>query len=495
MQSIPYDPALVLGNLVDETLLNAVLAESAATAPSDSAQASLNSLIMSKRSIDMTIQELTGMGIDPKDVIAASGSLGDDISKAAVAYASASIKAQQDLLKAQSARAAVPVSAEVESPLDYTRTQIKQMPLSADSIKMDAQYFSNDESGQTASSTAATIKDYVAASTSFLGTSRSMQASSSAQSQVASQYQNHDIAGTLVITAGCTHKDAVLLAPLVIDPDKAIRVWNQIFPNDIIDTDHPDQIVASVINSKNPNANILRMLSGATYGSSFIGMVHVLNSSSTVSNQAMYATASSMQATMKAGGWFADVEGGFGVADSFANDVKRMLSLQQISSHCSIITMGSIPSIKSNMVKIGVQQFADFDPASMMGKLATLQNATASDNDTVSQAASAARTGGQLTQLQSTQIKSVMSGLSDIDDGQNKMLDINALMTAFEDYIDKALAGNIGVPINYFLKSLPKAALAHLWVSKYYPQYLAISEDDSGRGGPSSSTTPAGTNA
>jgi len=40
------------------------------------------------------------------------------------------------------------------------------------------------------------------------------------------------------------------------------------------------------------------------------------------------------------------------------------------------------------------------------------------------------------------------------------------------------------VPINYYIKSVPKAALAHLWVSKYYPQYLAISEDDSGRGGP-----------
>ena len=50
--------------------------------------------------------------------------------------------------------------------------------------------------------------------------------------------------------------------------------------------------------------------------------------------------------------------------------------------------------------------------------------------------------------------------------------------------MDKALGGNIGVPINYYLKRINKAALAHLWVSKYYPQYLAISKDDSGRGGP-----------
>lgn len=484
MQSIPYDPALVLGNLVDDSLLRAILAVSTAAAPADSAQEALNSLILSKRSIDMTIQELTGMGIDPKDVIAASGKLGDDISKAAVLYANAAIKSQQDILKAKGARAAVPVSASMESPIDYNRTQIKQMPLSADSIKLDAQYFSNDENEQGASSTVASIKDYVSASTSFLGTSRSFEAASSAQAQASSQYQNHDVAGTLVITAGCTHKDAVLLAPFVIDPDKAIRVWNALFPGDAISTDNPTKLVADVIRGKPGSENFLRLISGATYGSSFVGMVHVLNTSTTRSSQAMLATAASLQATMKAGGWFADVEGGFGVSESFSNDVKRMLSMQQISSHCSVITMGSIPSIKSNLVKVGVKEFSDFDPASMMGKLAALQNATAAEQDSVAAAAASARTGGQLTQMQATQVKSVMTGLGDIDDGQNKMLDINSLMTAFEDYVDKALAGNIGVPINYYLKNLPKSALAHLWVSKYYPQYLAISEDDSGRGGP-----------
>ncbi|WP_163997096.1 hypothetical protein [Pyxidicoccus caerfyrddinensis] len=477
MQSIPYDPALVLGNLVDDKVLKSVLAISEAAAPADSAQEAMNALIVSKRSIDMTIQELTGMGIDPKDVIASTGELGKEIAKAAADYATAAIKAQKDIIKAKKDRAAVAVSVEVESPIDYNRTQIKRMPLSADSIKMDAQYFSNDENNQGATSTATTIKDYVSASTSFLGTSRSMEAANAAQGQVSRQYQNHDIAGTLVITVGCTHKDAVLLAPFIVDPDKAIRTWNAVFSSDAISTDHPEKLVADVI-TKPGSSNALKLISGATYGSSFVGMVHVLRSESTASSQEMFSAVDSLQATMTTGGWFANAQGGFGVSDSFSNDVKRMLSLQQISSHCSIITMGSIPSIKSNMVKVGVKQFADFDPAAMMDKLATLQNATATDQDSVSASAAAARTGNQMLQMQATQVKSVMSGLGDIDDGQNKMLDINSLMSAFEDYVEKALAGEIGVPINYYLKTMPKAELAHLWVSKYYPQYLAISEDD-----------------
>ncbi len=486
MQSIPYDPALVLGNLVDDNLLKSVLAVSAAAAPADSAQEALNSLILSKRSIDMTIQELTGMGIDPHEVIAASAKLGDDVAKAAVVYANASIKAQQDILKAKGDRAAVPVSAHVESPIDYNKTQIKQMPLSADSIKMDAQYFSNDENEQGASNTATTIKNYVTASTSFLGTSRSFEAGSAAQSQASAQYQNHDVAGTLVITAGCTHKDAVLLAPFVIDPDKAIRAWNAVFPDDPISTDHPEQLVTSVMGASARQANErgLKLISGATYGSSFVGMVHVLRTETTRSSQSMYSLAADLEATMKIGNMFANAQGGFGMMDSFSNDVKRLLSLQQISSHCSLITMGSIPSIKSNTVNVGIREFADFDAAKMIEQLATLQNATASDIDSVSASAQAARTGGQMVQLKAAQVKSVMTGLKDIDYENNKMLDVNSMMTAFEDYVSKALAGNIGVPINYYLKTINKAALAHLWISKYYPQYMAISEDDSGRGGP-----------
>ncbi len=197
-----------------------------------------------------------------------------------------------------------------------------------------------------------------------------------------------------------------------------------------------------------------------------------------------------MQAQMETGSWFASAEGGFGVSAQFANDVKRMLSTQRISSHISLITMGLIPTIKSNEVQIGVKELADFHPAKMMDKLAILANATTSEQKTVQEGAQAARTGNQMIQIRGAEIKSVMSGLGEIDDGKNKMLDINSLMTAFEDYVNKAIAGNIGVPINYYRKSITRAQLAQMWVAKYYPnQYLTISGDDSSS--PSSNGTAA----
>jgi len=56
MQSIPFDPALVLGNLVEKEVLDAVLAISNAAGPADAAETQLNTLIHARRKMDMTIE-------------------------------------------------------------------------------------------------------------------------------------------------------------------------------------------------------------------------------------------------------------------------------------------------------------------------------------------------------------------------------------------------------------------------------------------------------
>jgi hypothetical protein len=206
----------------------------------------------------------------------------------------------------------------------------------------------------------------------------------------------------------------------------------------------------------------------------------VLKTESTSTNQTMMSAAASLQEQFDVGGWFAHSSGGFGVDASFSNDIKNLLSRQNISSHITLITMGCVPSIKSNQVQVGVKAFADFDPAKMMGNLATLANATTKEKASVAAAADSARTGKQMLTIQDATVNSVMLGLGKMDEQANKMLDLNSLMTAFEDYVTKAMAGGIGVPINFFVKSITKAQLAQMWVAKYYPnQYLAISGDDS----------------
>ncbi|MBR9919259.1 MAG: hypothetical protein GYB31_00365 [Bacteroidetes bacterium] len=478
--TIPYDPSIVIGNLVHPEDLKRLQQIGDNLADADQKEAELNNLIALKRSIDMTVQELVDMSIDPKDLIKQSQDVGKDITKAAVEYAKAKVKGEKANAKIKGKSL---VQNSVESPIDYNRTDIKYMPLAADSMKLNAQYFSFDENMQDSKTQASSVKAFVSESVSWLGDNVSSQASASVQTQMNSQYSRHSISGTLVISISCTHKNALLLAPFILDVDKAIRVWNQVYPSSSI---KPDDVSALMKISKEDNTSKdakehLTLISGATFGSCFIGMVHVLNTTTTQSSEKMKSIAASLQSQFSVAGWFSKVSGGFGVDSSFSNDAKSLLSAQNIQSHCTLTTVGAIPSIRANDVAMAVKQFATFDGAESMDKLSQLQNATAGDKDSVDKAATDARTGAQMMAMENTKIKGVLEGLAPLQEKANKILDINSMMVGMEDYIDKAMADNFqGVPINYYTKPITKGQLAQMWVAKYFPgKYLSISGDDS----------------
>lgn len=479
--TIPYDPSLILGNIVDQSKLDNIAKISALQAPADSAELNLNSFITLKRSIDMTIQEMIDMSIDVPELIQESQDIGKQIQTAAVAYGKAKIASLKAIQPLQAQISTV--SKNVESPIDYNKSMIKQMPIAADSMQMNVQYFSMDENAQNSNSHAATVASFVSESLSMFGEGQSSQASATAQQQVNSQVSRHSIAGTVVICITCTHKNAQVFAPFILDVDKAVRAWNVLFSDNMIKTNDPISIAKIEATSETSADKYFDVLSGATYGSSFVGMVHILNTTDTSSSQSMESVAASLQETFDIGGWFATGTGGYGVDASFSASAKNLLSTQNVQSHCSLITMGIIPSIKSNEVKIGVQGFAKFDPATAMSELASLQGATASDNNTISSAADAARTGQQMITLKNATITSALSGLSDIDEKANNIIDTNSMMTAMDDYIQKCIAGgdNLGVPINYYLKPITQSMIARAWLAKYYPNKFnqAGSADDS----------------
>lgn len=478
--SIPYDPSLVLGNIVTYEKLAALVALAEAGAPAARAEDDLNDAILALRSLDLTINELMGLGIPiDADMTKTRADTAAAVKAKALALAKARVAALA--VVSEKRRALTGVSYNIESPIDYNRTQIKRMPLAADSMKMNSQYFSYDQNEQSASNTLAAISAFVSESTEFLGDSYSQQATGAVQTQIAQQRQNHDVAGTLIITATCTHKDAAVLAPFYLDVDKAIRVWNALAaPGDKFDPTRPGDMFKILAQEGTAAEKQLMILSGAAYGSSFIGMVHVLRDEKTTSTQVMTSVAASLQGNFEAGCFFANESGSFGVESQFASDAKRLMSMQKIASHVTMVTVGAIPSIRSNEVKLGVKEFAEFDPAAMMGKLATLANATGAAQNSVQASADAARNGQRMMAIRASEIKSVMSSLGEIQDGANKMLDINSLMTSFEDYVNKALAGQAGVPITYYLKPITASELAQMWVAKYFPgKFITSAGDDS----------------
>jgi len=481
--TIPYDPSLVLGNIVSPEKLSILTAISDAQAPADAAEDNLNSLIALKRSLDMTVQELIEMNIDPSDLVKESTATGKQITEAAVGYAKAKLSSEKTIqpLKAKIRT----VNDSVESPIDYNKTQIKKMPLAADSIKMNCQYFAFDSNEQDSNTHAATIAAFVSGSVKEGGEdwseSYAAQAKTSAQEQVNRQHQNHSISGTLVVTITCTHKEAVLLAPLVLDPDKAVRVWNAVYPDDMIKTNSVISTFNTEMQQDTKKEKSISILSGQTCGSCFIGMVHTLNTTDTQSTETLYSIAASLQGQFNVGSMVQHYSGGFGVDASFSNDAKNLLSSQNISSHCTLTVMGSIPSIKSNTVQMAVKAFAEDNGESPMKSVMAIKNATTDEMTTVDSSAENARTGAQFQSIQSAKIQAALSGLSNIDNLNNKMIDTNSLMDAMEDYINKCLAGNIGLPINYYVKPITKSQVTQMWMAKYYPNKFnqAGSGDDS----------------
>ncbi|KAF4987798.1 hypothetical protein FDECE_15291 [Fusarium decemcellulare] len=477
--SIPYDPSLVLANIVLPERIDNIAKMADIQASSDAKQDHLNALIASKRSLDMTRNELRNMGVDPKPIDDKMAALDTDIAKAAGEYCEEKMKVEDELVGYRSKISTVHRAP--ESPVDFVKTEIKTMPLAADSLNMDVQYFSFDVNEQTAETHGNSVSSGVWAAVSHLGNDAATKMSAAVQTQVSKQASVHEISGTLVFTVSCTHKNASVLAPLIINVDKGIAAWNELHSKDEpLDPSNLDQLRELANAEKKEGDKEMHILSGVTYGSSFVGMVHVLNVQNTSSSESLTSIATTLQAQMDAGAWFEKASGGFGVNTSFSNDVKNLLSSQNVSSHVTLISMGVIPSIVANEVKIGVKEFADFDPAKNMAAVATIQNATAADQDAVKSAADGARTGAQMQSMKSTQIKAALSALGDLQDGSNKIIDINSLMTGLEDYLQKAAEGKAGVPINYYLKTITRKMLCQMWVAKYYPgKYLEIKADDS----------------
>ena len=83
-----------------------------------------------------------------------------------------------------------------------------------------------------------------------------------------------------------------------------------------------------------------------------------------------------------------------------------------------------------------------------------------------------ARTGSDMVNLEAAKVKSVVSAVREGDVTTNKILDINTVMNAMDDYVTKALEGNLGVPINYYLHTVSRDEIAYMWLNKYYPFLL-----------------------
>lgn len=475
--SIPFDhPSLVLGHVVNTDLLNRLEKMAGLQAKTDAAFERMNSFIAMRRGLSMTINELVSLGVDITDLKVRIKELNQHVSDAARDYMTARITNDTGVQQLREEVAAIENVAGLESPLDFAGVQVERLPLASDSIKIDLQYFSygsNDDSSATA---IANIESAIRESTSSLGPA-ARDVPKAAAAQVHQQIKNHSLIGTIVITASATHRSSAMLQPLNLDVDKAVEVWNSVHSKageGINTSDLASMMQASEAQGGMADSNNLTLLTGANYGSSFIGMVHMVNNEMTGTGLGAEQE-EAVQDQMRMGGWLKAATGGFGVDESVLENVRKLLSTQNVSTHVNLIVLGSVPSLASSQLRMGVTTLLDDSQRAAAG----VQGRSYDSHQTVSSMADNSLKGGQQVAMQSGLMQSVIQGLGAIDHGTNKIVDLNTLMNAFDNYITQVSdVQSVGIPISFFFKKISKAHIARLWLDKYFA--LAKSKGDPG---------------
>lgn len=465
--TIPFDhPSLVLGHVVNTDLLKLLEKIASLQAKTDAAFERMNSFIAMRRGLNMTINELVSLGVDITELKARIVELNKHVSDAARDYMTARIANDTGVQQLREEVAAIENVSGLESPLNFTGMTVERMPLASDSIKLDLQYFSYGSNDDTTATAIANIESAIRESTEVLGTS-ARDVPKAAAAQVHQQLKNHNLVGTIVITASATHRSSALLQPVVLDVDKAVEVWNSVHSaagEGINTTDLASMIKTSETQGTATDANNLTLLTGANYGSSFIGMVHMVNNEMTSAGLDAEQE-DAVQNQMRMGGWLKAATGGFGVDESVLDNVRKMLSTRNVSTHVNLIVLGSVPSLASSQLRMGVTTLLD-GPQRAGSKVPGLAH---DSRQTTSSMADQALKGAQQSALQGGLTQNLIQGLGNIDQSSNKIVDLTTLMNAFDNYIAQASSeASVGIPISFFFKKISKAHIARLWLDKYF---------------------------
>lgn len=471
--SIPADPSLVLGNVVDPEKIKFLEEIAEAQNPADLAQDALNSMILSTRNLESIKAEMVNMNVDESDLENLQSEIDKlkiEATKAAAELGSATVASVTAVRQIKAAQGQKKISTTVSSPLDWNTSQIKPLPIANDSMTFDVQYFRNEVNEQGMSSTAKSVSKFV--HDSMQGASERTSAkdmAESAHNNVSQQTSNHTIEGVIVITANCTHRQAQIIDPFQLEPMKAMASWNSLFPDDTMGTSAED-IFNYAMDTDGNAENKMQLLSGATYGSSFVGMVFIKQIEKQDTTQEAEALAETMRESFTNVLATREQAGEFGAGEEFARAAKSIAASSELSNHCSLVTRGIIPNIASQTMKTTVANLKP-DPQEIMAQLGAIQGSSnAVANESMEAMATKAKSGQQFIRLNSEYLSNAVSAVGAYDNENNQVIDMNSLMTAFTDYVQKAISGEgVGTPINFFLRDVTKAAVARAYITKYYP--------------------------
>lgn len=448
--SIPYNhPSLVLGGIADTKVMEKITQMRRVQSQTDAAQEKLTSLMQMKRSMTMTLNELKGMEVNVEAMQQKLTAMDADISASAEEYLSVFLQNEEKLCKLKQELGSTAHEGEVpESPIDFAASKLVEKPFYTESMKLDSQYFSMGSNSE--SEMVANLEKFVRDSAG----GNAEELAQTASAQMSSQAKNHRLCGTLVIVASCTHRVTAVFDPLVIDPDKALRAWDKLHEDG---GDEP-----------------MTLITGAAYGSSFVGMVHLLQTEDARIKD-IDGLQKQLEEKLQIGGWLSSISGGLGVDPALMNEVKSFFSTRSVSTHISVVSMGMIPTLKSNTLQSSVGKLTEIPPDTLNHVLRK-----EGEGSTVgSESEDSARRARHL-EAQDRRAKRIIESMASVDREESKVIDLNSLMVALDNYIQGANSSKElhGVPISFYTRSLTRSEIIDLWKKKHYPASVADKREE-----------------
>lgn len=337
---IPSDPSLYLGSIVPKDKWDILSQMAAEQELINDASYNLNTTIALRKELGRVAEDLIAINLDVNDVKSKIEEIGQKIIEYSMAYGSAQIKGLVNIAE---------LKKKLQEPnqlagnlIDFSKSKLITLPLSYDSLKLDTRYFSG-------ASNTEEIKDFASVVLNKVDEKTKQETSNIILNTIANQREVYGIEGTLIISANCTHKASTIIDPFEIDIDKAISVWNETMSNPI----DINKIDYEMLAKGGDDKEFLEVVSGANYGSSFIGMVHtVRDSSKNVNNKEL------------------------------DKEKKELLGRQKVLSHINLIILGNLVTLKSHKIDLRFKEVARTKNEQIDGLLQDFSDETNKNEET-----------------------------------------------------------------------------------------------------------------
>ena len=481
--SLPYDhPALVLGHIVPPTLLSLLDKIRSIQGRTDAALERMHSLMSMRRSLTMAMSEMMSMGIDVAALEDRIEELNQAIAKAANDYIGKRLANDMAIQAERDRILDIDLSDLAESPLDFSQIQVKRLPLGSDNLQIDIQYFKHQSTEAPEGEVRARVEQMVRENT--VGPpQQTSELSKKAGALVAQQQESHDLVGTLVITANAMHRNVAMLQPVKLDVAKSIDAWNASFGGAALrlNPDDPMSMVKLASQTRGDAVDkSLTLLTGVVYGSSFVGMIHLVRSKMAPSGLSNVDIATIMERVRLSAAVKAE-SGGVGAESSVLEDVRQMISDQGFTAHVSIIVHGALttPGAK-NVEKLVDKAMQAPSRLPFPGGVAMPGGA----------AANVARVAQTAAQAEAGKVSGLATTLSSVDKSNDAGIDLGTLFTAFDNYLSAITAeDSVGAPIGFYVKRINAAQIAREWLDQAEQKW---SSDQSKASPPAGATQPSG---